>query len=267
MGLAVCVLASGSSGNCVVVTSDHEAIIVDSGISKKRVLGGLAEIGVAADAVRGIVLTHEHSDHSGGVGVLSRGLGVPVYSTAATFRACPASVGVLAGQVEISEREPFDIGRFRLEPFPTFHDAANPFALVIREGGGATRGSAGLGVVTDLGFVSTLAFARLEGVTAAVFESNHDRTMLMNGPYPWDLKQRIAGRQGHLDNATSAEAVLKLWESGLRTVLLAHLSEINNTPQTALDAFRTRLPPEVLASTELIVTHPDRRSEVVHVRS
>lgn len=262
MRFEVCVLASGSTGNCTIVRHGDDAVVVDCGISKKRVLGALGELGIAPSQVRGIVLTHEHRDHCGGVGVLSRGLKVPVYATAGTLGASREVMKELAGFVEVDERQPFRIGSLQVEPFPTFHDAANPFAVVLRPGDG--DGPA-LAVVTDLGFVSTLAFERLKGVRTAVFETNHDPAMLQDGPYPWHLKQRISGRQGHLDNTTSARALARLYEAGLRQVLLAHLSETNNTPDVVFDTLARELPADVYAGTRFYLTYPDRPSEVVAV--
>lgn len=262
MRFDVCVLASGSTGNCTIVLHGDDAVIVDCGISKKRVLSALAALGVAPGQVRGIVLTHEHRDHCGGVGVLSRGLKVPVYATAGTLAESRAVTKELAGFVEVDEREPFRIGSMKVEPFPTFHDASNPFAVVVRpaEGEGPS-----MAVVTDLGFVSTLAFERLKGVRTAVFETNHCPVMLRDGPYPWHLKQRIAGNQGHLDNETSARALAKLYAAGLRRVLLAHLSETNNTPQQVFATLERELPADVYAGTTFYLTYPDRPSEVVSV--
>jgi phosphoribosyl 1,2-cyclic phosphodiesterase len=262
MPFAVCVIASGSSGNCVLVKNGPDAIIVDCGISKKRVQAAMAAIGVAPETVRGIVVTHEHRDHSAGVGVLSRWLEVPVYATHGTHQASAHIVKNLAGRVDVQDREPFAIGSLVVDPFPTFHDAAEPFALVIRP---ADQPGPGLAVVTDLGFVSTLAFERLRGVRTAVFETNHDKTMLMEGPYPWELKQRVGGRQGHLDNLTSARALARLWEDGLRQVLLAHLSEVNNHPDVVMRTLQSELPPAVMESTRFFLTYPDRHSEMVPV--
>lgn len=262
MRFSVCVVASGSAGNCTVVRHGDDALIVDCGISKRRVLEALARLGIAPGHVRGIVLTHEHRDHCAGVGVLSRALRAPVYATQETLVASRETVKNTARAIAVDERTAFDVASIRVEPFPTFHDAANPFAVVMRPAGG--EGPA-LAVVTDLGFVSTLALERLKGVRTAVFESNHDRDMLRDGPYPWRLKQRVAGKQGHLDNESSAKALVHLYGAGLRNVLLAHLSETNNTPDTVMNTLRTELPPEVFSGTRFFLTYPDRPSEVVEV--
>lgn len=262
MRFDVCVLASGSTGNCTIVRHGDDALVVDCGISKKRVLTALEQLGILPAQVKGIVLTHEHRDHCGGVGVLSRGLKVPVYATAGTLSASREVIREVAGSVEVDECTPFQVGSMRVEPFPTFHDAANPFAVVIRP---ADRAGPATAVVTDLGFVSTLAFDRLRGVRTAVFEANYDAMMLQEGPYPWHLKQRISGRNGHLDNAVSARALAQLYDAGLRQVLLAHLSETNNTPEVVLDTLARELPAEVHAGTRFFLTYPDRPSEVVTV--
>lgn len=262
MRFDVCVVASGSAGNCTIIRHGDDVVIVDCGISKKRVVAALAELGIPEASVKGIVVTHEHRDHCAGVGVLSRGLKVPVYATMGTLGGCKDVVKQLHGFVEVDDCTPFEIGSMRVEPFPTFHDAANPFAVVVRPGREDERATA---VVTDLGFVSTLAFERLKGVRTAVFESNYDPAMLQDGPYPWHLKQRISGRNGHLENAHTARALARLYEAGLRNVLLAHLSETNNTPEVVLDTLARELPADVYAGTRFFLTYPDRPSEVVAV--
>jgi phosphoribosyl 1,2-cyclic phosphodiesterase len=259
---SVCVAASGSTGNCTIVRHGDDVLIVDCGISRKRVLASLAEQNIAPGQVRGIVLTHEHRDHCAGVGALSRGLQVPVYATAGTLAEAKDILKETAGQGVVDERTPFVIGSIRVEPFPTFHDAANPFAVVMRP---AVGDGAALAVVTDLGFVSTLAYERLKGVRTAVFETNYDFGMLQDGPYPWHLKQRIAGRQGHLDNVATARALTTLYGAGLRQVLLAHLSETNNTPDTVMQTLKSRLPADVYDGTRFYLTYPDRPSQVVEV--
>lgn len=262
MRFDVCVVASGSAGNCTIIRHGDDVLVVDCGISKKRVLAALGELGIPIERVRGIVVTHEHRDHCAGVGVLSRGLKAPVYATAGTLGGCREIVKELHGFVEVDDCTPFQVGSMRVEPFPTFHDAANPFAVVVRPAEGDGPATA---VVTDLGFVSTLAFERLKGVRTAVFETNYDPAMLQDGPYPWHLKQRIAGRNGHLENAHSARALARLYEAGLRQVLLAHLSETNNKPEVVLDTLARELPADVYAGTRFFLTYPDRPSEVVPV--
>ena len=222
-----CTLASGSAGNCILVESDGTYLLVDAGLACAEIVRRLAEVGVAPDDISGIVVTHEHTDHVRGVHVLSRRFRIPVYANSGTFRATPALEK--AGRLVFFETgNPFTIGGLAVTPFSLSHDAADPVGFVISDGRKT------LGIAADLGVATRLVVERLRGADALVVESNHDPEMLERGPYPWPLKQRIAGRLGHLSNEDCGALVQELLHPGLRHVVLAHLSETNNAPELAL---------------------------------
>ncbi|MFH0811080.1 MAG: MBL fold metallo-hydrolase [Pseudomonadota bacterium] len=227
-----CVLASGSRGNCIYVESQNTRLLVDCGLSRKETRRRLALAGIECDRLDGILLSHEHSDHAGGVGIASRSFAAPVHCTRLAYRPIESRLGPLSGLVEFQAGSPFEIGGLSIEPFSLPHDAADTVGFVISDG--QTR----LGIATDLGQRTELAGTRLGGCQALVLESNHDPRMLEDGPYPWPLKQRISGRLGHLSNGESAAFLASLLHSSLRYVVLAHLSETNNLPDIARAAAR-----------------------------
>ncbi len=240
MSLCFCVLASGSKGNATYVANRRGAVLVDCGLSGAELQRRLDAAGLDAHSIRAIVLTHEHRDHASGVGIMARRLRVPLFTTPATWRACPGTK-----QVRFSAMTPgqgFELAGMEITPFILPHDAVEAVGLVIR------AGTSRLGICTDLGQATRLAAARLAGCRALILESNHDPRLLAQGPYPVWLKQRVRSRQGHLSNQQSARLLESLLHPGLEHVVLAHLSETNNTPELArracqpvLGRSRTRL--------------------------
>jgi len=233
MGLRFCLLASGSKGNAVFVQSGDEAVLVDCGLSAREALRRMDERGLDWRTLKAIFITHEHRDHVAGVGALARKLRLPVLATQAAFAACPGLGPVR--HLAFRAGEPFNLGRLSLHPFPTPHDARDPVGLVI------ANGAARLGLCTDLGQALKLVVVRLGGCQALVLEHNHDPRMLADGPYPPWLKQRVRSRHGHLSNQQGAELLAALHGAELRQVVLAHLSEMNNTPELAAQAARETL--------------------------
>ncbi len=226
MSLRFCFLASGSKGNCLYLESDGRALLIDCGISRRQVFLRMEAAGLKPSSLEAIVLTHEHGDHVRGVRVLSQKLGgLPVLATAATAAACRLDGPVAFETFEAGGR--FQAAGMELTAFSLPHDAADPVGLVV------ANHSARLGVATDLGKPTALVKNRLAGCGALVLECNHDPGLLANGPYPPWLKQRVASRHGHLSNQQGAELLAELHHQGLRRVVLAHLSETNNTPALA----------------------------------
>ena len=233
--MRVVVLGSGSSGNAVVIESDSRRILVDAGFSCRELERRLELAGIDASGFDGILLTHEHGDHVRGAGVFSRRHQVPIYATRGTF------AGVNLGkrvhrQVVIRSGERHAAGCFRITPFKIPHDAIEPVGYVV-EDSYARR----VGVVSDIGTCSRLAWGRLTDLDVLIVEANHDLKMLRDGPYPWHLKQRVAGRFGHLSNADAAEGIRELVTDRLQWVVLYHLSEVNNLPVLAVDAVEETL--------------------------
>lgn len=229
--VVVAVLGSGSRGNCTYIGDGVHGVLIDCGISTRQVMDRMAAVDLAGAPIDAVLITHEHSDHVGAAAVLDRRISsdagncVPFHMTAGTRRrlnprVTPRNVTIArAGQA-------FAVGGLRVEPIAIPHDTDEPVAYLVEAGG------VQVGVITDLGHPTTTvtrAFARLD---VAVIEFNHDPRMLEDGPYPWQLKQRIRGSHGHLSNEQAAE-IVACAGPGLRQMVLAHLSEENNTPEHA----------------------------------
>lgn len=227
----VTVLGSGSVGNSTLVEADGVAILIDAGFSGKDIERRLLEIDVAPGSLAGIVITHDHGDHTRGMGVLARRFGLPLYLTDKTRIACTA---LLNGKEDVrayASSQPFRIGPFEIEPFLTVHDAADPVAITVRHVESGTK----MGVATDLGRPTAAVRARLADCHLLVLEANHDEAMLWQGPYPWSVKQRIASSHGHLSNRASGQLARELHHHALVAIVLAHLSEHCNDAILAKD--------------------------------
>jgi len=229
------VLGSGSKGNCLYVESGGLAILVDAGFTGKEITRRLALIDRRPEQIAAIFITHEHSDHILGVGVLSRRLSIPVYSTHGTFLAGEAKLGRPHAWREFASGDRLEIGGLSLRSFAISHDASDPVGFVIDDG------THRLASCTDTGCATNLIRTRLACCQSLVLEFNHDPDMLKNGPYPLELQQRIRSRRGHLANAQAGELLSELVHDGLRQVVAAHLSEANNLPPLALAAARQAL--------------------------
>ncbi len=221
--MEIALLGSGSQGNSVLVRSADSVLLIDAGLSAKETTARLAKVGVSPSELLGIVLTHEHSDHIRGVGPMARRWGLPVWTNEGTLEAGKASLGALPhwGSVEIGV--PFEIGDIWLEPFSIPHDAADPFGLTVESSQGYH-----VGIATDMGFVTQLVRSRLAGIQGLVLEFNHDLPMLLDGPYPWPIKQRIRGKLGHLNNRDAAGLLGEVASPDLEWVICAHMSQENN---------------------------------------
>lgn len=231
--MKLCSIASGSSGNCIYVGSSSTNLLVDAGISAKRIENGLDGIDILPDTLQGILITHEHSDHVQGLGVLARKYHIPIYATMETAYAIQKikSLGDISGELfhYIRPDEPFQINDIDIEPFATSHDAANPVCYAFRSEGQK------IGLATDLGKFDDYIVSKLKTSELLYIEANHDVNMLMVGKYPYYLKQRILGDRGHLSNETSADLISKLIHPGLQQILLAHLSKENNYEELAYE--------------------------------
>ena len=227
--MRICSIASGSSGNCIYVGDEHTHVLVDTGISKKRIEEGLKDLDVKGDELDGIFITHEHADHIQGLRVLASKYHLPVFASAGTLQKLQQD-GCLSGEFLAEEipRGGLDFAGMSFQPFPTSHDSAESVGYRID-----TLDGAQIGFATDLGMVTPEVTAHLERCKMVVLESNHDVGMLQNGSYPYPLKRRILSEQGHLSNEACAGCLPKLVETGTSQILLAHLSEENNTPDVA----------------------------------
>lgn len=234
--MELCSIASGSSGNCICVGSDDCHILIDAGISGKRIEEGLNSIGFATKEMQGILLTHEHIDHIAGLGVLARRYGIPIYASAGTMEAVKKvkSVGTIdEGLFQVVQAgEDFCIGDLTVEPIAISHDAAEPLAYKV------VCGDKSAAVMTDLGKYDDAIIEKLKYLDVLLLEANHDVRMLQAGSYPYPLKQRILGERGHLSNESSGRLLGEVLHDNFKTVILGHLSKENNYPELAYETVR-----------------------------
>lgn len=222
-------LGSGSGGNSLYLEAGSTRILVDVGFSGAQIERRLGELGVGPETVGAVVVTHEHRDHTAGVGVVARRWGWPLYLSSATRDAC---ADLLRGDEEIrlfAASEPFSVGELRIRPFLTCHDAVDPIAVTVEDRATGLR----VGVATDLGRPTAPVRHALAESHFLVLEANHDEILLREGPYPWPVKERIRSSRGHLSNRMAAELAVELLHPELCGVLLAHLSRECNAPERA----------------------------------
>ncbi len=234
----ICQLFSGSTGNSTYIGCGAGGILVDAGVSCKRLTAALDEIGVEPSTLQGIFLTHEHNDHIAGVRVFASRHGIPVFGSAGTMCALEEN-GVLNDKFDayILDVPTLAVGDFEISCFGTSHDTPESLGYRVTLPDGNV-----VGVCTDLGFVSQGVREGITGCNALVLESNHDVNMVKTGPYPYYLKERVLSRRGHLSNVDCAAELPRLVETGTTRLILAHLSQENNLPllarRTALAALK-----------------------------
>lgn len=231
-----CPLFSSSSGNSWYIGSGEGGVLIDAGVSAKRLDAALTGAGIEADSIRGIFVTHEHYDHVSGLRVFATRHQIPVYTSAGTLSALEEN-GIVNGKYSASPitTDGIELGGMKIIPFNTSHDCRESFGYVVHTADGQKAA-----VCTDLGEVTDEVLSAISGCELVVMESNHDVRMLENGPYPYPLKRRILSSQGHLSNDSCGEVLKKLLHSGTRRFFLGHLSAENNNPflarQTAVCA-------------------------------
>lgn len=252
----VCLLASGSKGNSLFVESDGTRVLIDAGLSAREIVRRLAAINVEPADLDGLFISHEHMDHVRGVGVLARKYRLPVHVSYPTHHEVRQGFGD-AAVVEFESGYSFGFKDLLIDPFPITHDACDPVGFTIESKEGK------VGVATDLGTATRLVADKLKGCRVLVLESNHDEEMLMGGPYPWHLKQRIKSRHGHLSNNDSAALLAEVLHPGLDGLFLAHLSEVNNDPAVAKEVAENLLVTQTTCSPRLIVGDQYRPSETL----
>jgi phosphoribosyl 1,2-cyclic phosphodiesterase len=227
-GLTVCVLASGSKGNCLFVSDGDTSLLIDAGLSGSEIERRLASRGIDPRTLTALVVSHEHQDHVQGVGVMARRYRLPVYISRTTCLAAQSCLGRIETYRRFECGESFRVGQIDIHPFPLSHDAADPAGFTFR------REAAKVGLATDLGVATAVVRENLKDCQVLILEANHDPHMLIEGSYPWPVKQRIKGRTGHLSNNDSRELLLAVKHDRLAHVILAHLSQENNTCEKAL---------------------------------
>lgn len=229
--LRICVLGSGSSGNATFVATDEIRVLFDAGFSCRQIQVRLESIGEDIGSLDAVVISHEHSDHVQGLEVLARKTGVRIYVTQPTRSVLSWKKSAPEEFVEFEAGRGFAIGDLDIETFTVSHDAIDPVGFCVRGPGSK------LSIATDLGYMTDSVRYHLANSDMLVLESNHDLDMLKSGPYPWELKQRVMSRDGHLSNTAVAEYLSSEWDRRSRKIVLAHLSSNNNHPAIAeLDA-------------------------------
>ncbi|MGI6071902.1 MAG: MBL fold metallo-hydrolase [Lachnospiraceae bacterium] len=261
-------IASGSSGNATYIGSNNNHILIDSGVSRRRIREGLAKIGLSIRDLNAILITHEHIDHISSLGVLQRTFPIPVYATSGTIegiRGC-SFLGDYDMEVfqAVSAGDEFEIGDLKVLPLSVSHDAREPVCYRI------SNGLESFAVVTDLGMYDEHLLDNLQGLDGILLEANHDIRMLEVGPYPYMLKQRIMGQRGHLSNESCGQFLSRLLHDKIQYIMLGHISKENNTRELARLAVETEIN---LANNgfgasdfEIHVARRERPSDVFEVR-
>lgn len=251
------VLGSGSRGNSVYIESGKTGILIDAGFSGKEIETRLKSVGRELSNVSALCVTHEHGDHIRGAGIISRRFKMPTYINGATFLAGEKRMGKLFDQKEFETGDILQIGDLQVRSFRISHDTADPVGYVVSDG------KRSFGYCTDTGKVSHLIGRRLAGCNGLILEFNHDLQMLKNGPYPLPLQQRVRSSRGHLSNEDAAGFLAGLIGDHLRTVVLAHLSETNNTPELARDAALSLV--QQWGETSLVIASQERATALVEL--
>lgn len=260
-------IASGSSGNCIYVGDDTTHILIDAGISGKRIEAGLNMVGVSGKDLDAVFITHEHIDHISGLGVLSRKYDIPIYATEGTLRGIryAKSLGYISDDLfaRIHPNEHISIGSLLVSAMPISHDAAEPVCYKV------SNDKSCLAVATDMGCYTEETVEALSGMDAILLEANHDVNMLQVGPYPYYLKQRILGNKGHLSNESAGKLLSRIAHDGLKHVLLGHLSRENNLPQLAHEAVRLEITmgdnPYQASDFHIVVANRSEPTELIEI--
>ena len=223
-----CSLYSGSSGNCSLVQTETTKILIDAGESTKKITEALASININPKDINGIIITHEHSDHVKGLGNFSKKYGTPVYANVETWNAMPKQKEkILDENINSFTFKDFYIGDIKVKPFPIPHDAANPCGFNLY------NGNKKMSIATDVGHINKEIISNLEKSSFLLLESNYEPEVLKCSPYPYLLKKRIEGPNGHLSNIDAGKTISYLTNYGLKNVMLGHLSKENNFPELA----------------------------------
>ena len=224
-------IASGSSGNCIYLGEEDDGILIDAGISRKRIVTGLERKGLSLDDIKAIFITHEHSDHISGLGPVLRKNPIPVYATADTVSAIweKTNMNNISPELfhSIRPEEEIEAGEMLVRPFSISHDAVDPVCYTVEKQGKRAA------VATDMGCFDDTIIRVLGQCDSVLIEANHDINMLQVGPYPYSLKMRILGNKGHLSNTSCADLIKEILHKDLKHLVLGHLSRENNFPQLA----------------------------------
>lgn len=254
--LNFCSLYSGSSGNCLFVENNSTNILVDCGVSGKKVCEGLESIDKKIEDIDAIIVTHEHSDHVQSLGLISKKYNIPVYANIETWQAMPTQSQKIQenNKKTFNNDNDFEIGNLLIHPFSTPHDAANPCGFNIYSG------KRKISIATDLGHMDNVILENLKGSSFILLESNYDPEILKVSKYPYILKQRIAGPNGHLSNSTAGKTIGCLIQNDLKTVMLGHLSKENNFPELAYQTVVEELMSQNIDTNEISLSVANRNN-------
>lgn len=235
--MKISLLASGSKGNSIVVVGKNTSIMIDAGLSGKKISERLDIVGVDEDSIGAILVTHEHSDHVRGAGIISRKFKIPLFINELTYLETKRRrnrLGKIESLIFFENGIPFEFGDFIIEPFSVPHDSIDNSCFRISE----KNSDKLLIILTDIGYPTKLVKNKVKNPSTIVLESNHDIDKLINGPYEWHLKQRIKGKNGHLSNDQASVLMEEIFHPELNNIILAHLSEENNEPEIAFDSMQ-----------------------------
>lgn len=262
MKLKFCSLYSGSSGNCQYIKTENTTILVDAGLSGKKIQQEIMNIGEDPKKINALFITHEHSDHIQGAGIISRRFDVPIYANAKTWEAMSSAIGeIKSHNIRIMD-DIVEVGDLAVRSFDISHDAAHPVGYNI------FYNNKKISLVTDTGCVNDNITTSIMDSDLLLVESNHDEDMVLIGPYPWPLKRRVLGEFGHMSNDTAGHLISKVVKRGTEIVLLGHLSKENNFPQLAYKTVENILKEnciEVNPGICLDMTYRDRSSRVYEI--
>ncbi len=259
MSFIFCVLSSGSKGNATYISDGNTSILLDAGLSGIEIERRMQSRALRMEELDAIVVSHEHADHIHGVGVLSRRYRLPVHITRPTFEAGQRQLGKIEEPKYFQCGRSFYVGTLAIHPFSVSHDAADPVGFTIK------NKDKKIGIATDLGIATRLVEEHLNSCALLVLEANHDLQMLEIGPYPWEVKQRVRSRLGHLSNEQSRDLLCNVLHESLQHVILAHISETNNEPEKAYDAVCAALSDASADNLQLTVACQERAGEVIRL--
>lgn len=256
--MKICSLASGSKGNCLYLETGDTRILIDVGLSLRETLLRMEGCGIDPAGVHAVLVSHEHIDHIRSAGSFARKFSVPVVASHLVHQKAEKYLKKTR-VIEFESGNSFTFREIRIDPFPITHDACDPVGFILESAEGLC------GSATDLGIVTRLVTEKLRGCRALNLESNHDVEMLMNGPYPWELKQRIRSRHGHLSNEESLELLHELAHAGLEALVMAHLSEVNNHPDHVVRSTEAFLRDQNVCAPTIVIGDQFRASCVMEI--